>query len=138
MSTQTIAVIDYGMGNLRSVSKALEHVASHDWQLKVSNKPDGLCHADKIVFPGQGAIGNCMTLLNQGGLADAIKQTLEDKLGKLKEIFDSDVVVTLGVQKKSGRVDLLNCERSMKLFEEELERKGKGKGMLDETPSYFG
>jgi len=76
---KTVIVIDYGMSNLRSVTKALEHVAAQDWKVKVSDKADVILHADKVVFPGQGAIGNCMTLLNQSGLADAIKQTLEDK-----------------------------------------------------------
>lgn len=76
---KTVIVIDYGMSNLRSVTKALEHIAAHDWKVKVSNKAEVILHADKVVFPGQGAIGNCMTLLNQSGLADAIKQTLEDK-----------------------------------------------------------
>ncbi len=76
---KTVIVIDYGMSNLRSVTKALEHIAAHDWKVKVSNKAEVILHADKVVFPGQGAIGNCMTLLNQSGLADAMKQTLEDK-----------------------------------------------------------
>ncbi|MEK8016733.1 MAG: imidazole glycerol phosphate synthase subunit HisH [Candidatus Parabeggiatoa sp.] len=76
---KTVIVIDYGMSNLRSVSKALEHVAGNDWQVLVSDKPDAIYHADKIVFPGQGAIGNCMTLLNETGIAEVIRQTIDQK-----------------------------------------------------------
>ncbi|RKZ78457.1 MAG: imidazole glycerol phosphate synthase subunit HisH, partial [Candidatus Parabeggiatoa sp. nov. 1] len=76
---KTVTVIDYGMSNLRSVSKALEHVAGKDWQVRVSDKPDVILHADKVVFPGQGAIGNCMVLLQQTGVADVIKQVIDNK-----------------------------------------------------------
>ncbi|MCK5717116.1 MAG: imidazole glycerol phosphate synthase subunit HisH [Thiomargarita sp.] len=74
---KTVTVIDYGMSNLRSVSKALEHVAGKDWHVIVSDQADVILHSDKVVFPGQGAIGNCMTLLQQTGLDDVIKQALE-------------------------------------------------------------
>ena len=76
---KTVTVIDYGMSNLRSVSKALEHVAGKNWQVQVSNKVDIIEQADKVVFPGQGAIGNCMTLLRKTGIDDAIMQSLERK-----------------------------------------------------------
>jgi glutamine amidotransferase len=76
---KTVTVIDYGMSNLRSVSKALEHVAGNDWNVKVSDKAEVILHADKVVFPGQGAIGNCMTLLKQTGVAEVIRQALDNK-----------------------------------------------------------
>ncbi|RKZ41088.1 MAG: imidazole glycerol phosphate synthase subunit HisH [Gammaproteobacteria bacterium] len=76
---KTVLVIDYGMSNLRSVSKALEHVAGKDWVVKISDQADVIFQADKVVFPGQGAIGNCMSLLNQGSVADVIRQTLDEK-----------------------------------------------------------
>ena len=47
-----IAIIDYGMGNLRSVAKALEHVAPHA-QVQVTSQRDAILHADRVVFPGQ-------------------------------------------------------------------------------------
>lgn len=72
-----VTVIDYGMSNLRSVSKALEHVAGKDWQVLVSDKADVILQADKVVFPGQGAIGNCMTLLKETGVDEVIQQALE-------------------------------------------------------------
>ncbi len=76
---KTVTVIDYGMSNLRSVSKALEHVAGNEWQVIVSNKAEVIIEADKVVFPGQGAIGNCMDLLKQSGITTAIEQVLADK-----------------------------------------------------------
>ncbi|HHB92773.1 MAG TPA: imidazole glycerol phosphate synthase subunit HisH [Thioploca sp.] len=76
---KTVTVIDYGMSNLRSVSKALEHVADNDWQVIISNEANVIIEADKIVFPGQGAIGNCMDLLKQTGIATAIEQVLAYK-----------------------------------------------------------
>ncbi len=76
---KTVAVIDYGMSNLRSVSKSLEFVAGNDWQVLVTNELQTILQADKVVFPGQGAIGNCITLLNQTGLSDVIQQVLAQK-----------------------------------------------------------
>lgn len=76
---KTVSVIDYGMSNLHSVSKALEHIAGNDWQVQVSAQPEVILKADKVVFPGQGAIGNCMELLNQTGLSEVIKHALRTK-----------------------------------------------------------
>ena len=76
---KTVTVIDYGMSNLRSVSKALEHVAGQDWQVLVSDQASVILRADKVCFPGQGAIGNCMTLLHQTGMAEVIRHTLSNK-----------------------------------------------------------
>lgn len=76
---KTVAVIDYGMSNLRSVSKALEHVAENNWQVQISDQADVILQADKVVFPGQGAIGQCMHLLKQTELLDVIKQSVEEK-----------------------------------------------------------
>jgi glutamine amidotransferase len=76
---KTVAVIDYGMSNLRSVSKALEHVAGQEWQVVVTADANTVLHADKVVFPGQGAIGNCMLLLEQTGLKAVIQQAFMTK-----------------------------------------------------------
>ena len=59
----TIAVVDYGMGNLRSVAKALEHVAP-DWRVVVTSDGQDIADADRIVFPGQGAMPDCMRELD--------------------------------------------------------------------------
>ncbi len=76
---KTVSIIDYGMSNLHSVSKALEHIAGNDWQVQVSAQPEVILKADKVVFPGQGAIGNCMELLNQTGLSEVIEHALISK-----------------------------------------------------------
>jgi glutamine amidotransferase len=62
---QTIAVVDYGMGNLRSVVNALQVVAqSHDRVLLTSD-PQQVLAADRVVFPGQGAAGDCMRAIDE-------------------------------------------------------------------------
>lgn len=76
---KTVVVIDYGMSNLRSVSKALEHVAANNWQVEVSDQADVILQADKVVFPGQGAIAQCMHLLKQSELLDVIQQSVAEK-----------------------------------------------------------
>lgn len=68
---QRIAVIDYGMGNLRSVSKAIEHVAG-DAEVIVSSDASVIESADRVVCPGQGAAADCMAALQQSGLAQTI------------------------------------------------------------------
>lgn len=66
-----IAVVDYGMGNLRSVSKALEHVAPNK-QVVVTSEPSQINDAERVVFPGQGAMPDCMRELDARGLRDAV------------------------------------------------------------------
>lgn len=68
---QTIAVIDYGMGNLRSVSKAIEHVAPND-RVLVTHDPSVIAAADRVVFPGQGAMPDCMREMRASGLSEVI------------------------------------------------------------------
>ena len=68
----TVIVVDYGMGNLRSVARALEHVAQDRVQVEVSSDPDALRHADRIVLPGQGAMPDCMRELRSRGLREAV------------------------------------------------------------------
>ncbi|MGI8740570.1 MAG: imidazole glycerol phosphate synthase subunit HisH [Gammaproteobacteria bacterium] len=75
----SIAVIDYGMGNLRSVVKALEYVLEGRAQVTVTGDPDALKASDRIVFPGQGAAGNCMHFLRQNGLDEALREAAAAK-----------------------------------------------------------
>ncbi|MDH3342699.1 MAG: imidazole glycerol phosphate synthase subunit HisH [Gammaproteobacteria bacterium] len=74
-----IAVVDYGMGNLRSVSKALEHVASSDQVVKVTSDPADIEAADRVVFPGQGAARDCMLELKQRGLIEPVLKAAREK-----------------------------------------------------------
>jgi imidazole glycerol-phosphate synthase subunit HisH len=74
----SIAVIDYGMGNLRSVSKALEHVAGGK-EVIVTADPAVVTAAERVVFPGQGAMPDCMRELDMRGLRAAVLQAAQDK-----------------------------------------------------------
>ena len=74
----TIAVIDYGMGNLRSVSKALEHVAGNR-KVIVTADPAVVAAAERVVFPGQGAMPDCMRELDARGLRPAVLAAAKDK-----------------------------------------------------------
>ena len=73
-----IAIVDYGMGNVRSVQKAIEHVAPND-QVFLTDDATLINEADRVVFPGQGAMGACMQALNEHGLVDVIKQAAHEK-----------------------------------------------------------
>ena len=64
---KSVAIVDYGMGNLRSVAKAVEHVAP-DWQVQVSADPVVVRAADRVIVPGQGAMPDCMRELKARGL----------------------------------------------------------------------
>jgi imidazole glycerol-phosphate synthase subunit HisH len=66
-----IAVVDYGMGNLRSVSKALERVAPQA-QVRVTAVPEEILSSDRVVVPGQGAMPDCMRQLAASGARDAV------------------------------------------------------------------
>jgi glutamine amidotransferase len=66
-----IAIVDYGMGNLRSVHKALEHVAPTA-SIIVTSDPDAVWKAKRVVVPGQGAMRNCMRELEERGLREAV------------------------------------------------------------------
>jgi glutamine amidotransferase len=69
---QTIAVVDYGMGNLRSVVNALQHVAGKQHQVVLTSSPDQVMKADRVVFPGQGAARDCMQAIDSYELRDTI------------------------------------------------------------------
>lgn len=62
--SQRIAIIDYGMGNLHSVAKAVEHVAAASDQVSVTRDPKLIQQADRVIFPGQGAARDCMAAIN--------------------------------------------------------------------------
>jgi glutamine amidotransferase len=66
-----VAVVDYGMGNLHSVSKAVEHVAPGA-RVEVTSDPARVSGADRVVFPGQGAMPDCMREMDSRGLRPAV------------------------------------------------------------------
>lgn len=73
-----VAIIDYGMGNLRSVSKAVETVASNT-EVEVTNQAERILTADHIIFPGVGAMRDCMAELQTSGLDNVVKQAASNK-----------------------------------------------------------
>ncbi|MCS5564850.1 MAG: imidazole glycerol phosphate synthase subunit HisH [Methylococcales bacterium] len=68
----SVAVIDYGMGNLHSISKALQHVAPGS-NIRVTSDPGVIQGADRVVFPGVGAIKGCMAQLADRNLIEVIR-----------------------------------------------------------------
>ncbi len=78
MSKETIVIIDYGSGNLRSAQKAFEHVVANegiDARIIVSNRAEDVLTADRIVLPGQGAFADCMSNLQAtSGMIEALTQ----------------------------------------------------------------
>lgn len=76
---QTIAVVDYGMGNLRSVVNALEHVSAKQHRVILTSSPEQVMQADRVVFPGQGAARDCMQAIEDYGLRDTILAAAEQK-----------------------------------------------------------
>lgn len=74
-----IAIIDYGSGNLRSVSKAVEKVAEGTAQVIVTSDPEVVYSADRVVFPGQGAMPDCMAHLRMHGLEEAVRDSIANK-----------------------------------------------------------
>jgi glutamine amidotransferase len=78
MNKIDIAVVDYGMGNLRSVSKALEHAAPTKTVIVTSN-PAEIMSAERVVFPGQGAMPDCIRELDARGLRDAVVYAAQNK-----------------------------------------------------------
>jgi glutamine amidotransferase len=73
-----VAIIDYGMGNLRSVAKAIEFVAPSA-EVVVSSDPIEVARADRVVFPGQGAMPDCMRELDERQLRGAVLEAAASK-----------------------------------------------------------
>jgi glutamine amidotransferase len=70
---RTVAVVDYGMGNLRSVSQAVQHAAQgSDVEVLVTARPEDVMAAERVVLPGQGAMPDCMRELRESGLHEAV------------------------------------------------------------------
>lgn len=73
-----VAVIDYGMGNLHSVAKAVEHVGD-DLQLSVTADEKIIMAADRIIFPGVGAMRDCMAEIKRLGIDDMLRRLVEER-----------------------------------------------------------
>lgn len=81
--THTIAIIDYGSGNLASAAKAFEHVVQRhglDMRVIITARADDIAQADRLVLPGQGAFGDCMQgLLSVDGMIEALNESVHKK-----------------------------------------------------------
>jgi glutamine amidotransferase len=104
-----IVVVDYGMGNLRSVAQALRAVAP-DANVLISGDPKDIDSADRIVLPGQGAMRDCMLSLRESGVQDALLRASKNKplmgvcVGE-QMLFDrSEEADTAGLGLLPGRV----------------------------------
>jgi len=76
----TVVVIDYGMGNLRSVAQAIQHVAAPlGLGVVVSHDPEVVRKAERLVLPGQGAMPDCMDHLKQSGLLQVLLEGAKNK-----------------------------------------------------------
>ena len=106
---QRISIVDYGMGNLRSVQKALAHVAPED-TIEVTSDPQAVRGADRVVFPGQGAMPDCMRCLEESGLGDAVEEAARSKpflglcIGQQMLFEESAEGPTPGLSVLGGRV----------------------------------
>ena len=74
----TIAILDYGMGNLRSVAQAMR-TAAPAVNVIITGEPDAVRAADKLILPGQGAIPDCMANLRSSGLLEALTDGAKNK-----------------------------------------------------------
>ncbi|KOF52793.1 MULTISPECIES: imidazole glycerol phosphate synthase subunit HisH [unclassified Achromobacter] len=74
----TIAIVDYGMGNFHSVARALKYAAP-DADIRICSQPREIEAADRVVFPGQGAMADCMRTLNESGLREAVVRAARSK-----------------------------------------------------------
>ncbi|MDD4913810.1 MAG: imidazole glycerol phosphate synthase subunit HisH [Methylococcales bacterium] len=112
----SVAVIDYGMGNLHSIAKALQH-ADSSVAVRISADADVILAADRVVFPGVGAMRDCMQALNETGLAETIKTVAASKplLG-----------ICLGMQAMLSDSEEGGITRCLNLFDGHVKRFAEG------------
>jgi imidazole glycerol-phosphate synthase subunit HisH len=78
--SKTVAVVDYGMGNLRSVSNAVKEAAKGTgFDVIITQRPDEVRAAQRIVLPGQGAMRDCMACLHESGLKASVLEAAQNK-----------------------------------------------------------
>ena len=128
MSKETIIIIDYGSGNLRSAAKAFEYVIAKeglDADVKISSQADDVAKADRIVLPGQGAFPDCMeNLQNTDGMIEALEsRVLKDGKPFLGICVGMQLLATRGLEHKvtarldwiSGQVVPFDIDESLKI-----------------------
>jgi imidazole glycerol-phosphate synthase subunit HisH len=107
----TVAVVDYGMGNLRSVSQAVQHAADEvGVQVFVTSDPQVVRSATRVVLPGQGAMPDCMRELRESGLLESVLDAAANKplfgvcVGMQMLLSHSDEGATDGLDLIPGQV----------------------------------
>ncbi|SHK24119.1 glutamine amidotransferase [Marinobacter antarcticus] len=119
---KTVAIIDYGMGNLHSARKAVEHVAP-DTRVLVTDNADHIREADRVILPGVGAIRDCMAEIRRLGVDKLVREVSRDRpfLG-----------ICVGMQalmsrsEENGGVDCINLFPSeVRFFGENLVENGE-------------
>ncbi len=115
--TRSVAVVDYGMGNLRSVSQAVMHVAAgSDTEVIVTGRPEEVHAAERVVLPGQGAMRDCMRELRDSGLQQAVLEAAASKplmgvcVGMQMLLTHSEEQDTPGLDLVPGRVRRFQLE----------------------------
>jgi len=115
--SRTVAVVDYGMGNLRSVSQAVLHTArTEGFEVIVTSRPEEVYAAERIVLPGQGAMRDCMRELQSAGLKEAVLDAAARKplmgvcVGMQMLLDHSDEQDTPGLGLIPGRVHRFQLE----------------------------
>ncbi|ABE42763.1 imidazole glycerol phosphate synthase subunit HisH [Polaromonas sp. JS666] len=79
-NVKRVAVVDYGSGNLRSVSQAVQHVSQGSgYEVLVTSRAQDVLDAERVVLPGQGAMPDCMRALSESGLKDAVLHAAANK-----------------------------------------------------------
>ena len=118
---QTVAVIDYGMGNLHSVAKALEHVGAG--KVLITSDANVIREADRVVFPGVGAIRDCMAEIRRLGFDSLVREVSQDRpfLGicvGMQALLDSS--------EENGGVDCIGVfPGQVKFFGKDLHEEGE-------------
>lgn len=108
-----VAVIDYGMGNLHSVAKALEHAADDNTDVVVTSDPAVIDAADRVLLPGVGAIRDCIGEMHNAGLVPSIRKAMAEK---------PFMAICVGIQslmshsEENGGVDCLDHFKGNALF----------------------
>ena len=108
----TIAIIDYGMGNLHSIAKAVEHVAPGE-RVRVSSRPADILAADRVIFPGVGGIGHTMDELARTGLGDTAREA---------SVRTPMLCICVGMQALFERSEENNGTRCLGLVDGEVRR----------------
>ena len=117
---RTVAVVDYGMGNLRSVSQAVLHVAQDSGlEVVITSEPEAVRAAERVVLPGQGAMRDCMRELKDSGLQQAVLEAAASKplmgvcVGMQMLLDHSEEQDTPGLGLIPGRVRRFQLEGQM-------------------------